>query len=420
MIRDNLANDKGEEMNYVLNLREVTYALSEALDYVGIDDTMHGKRVAFMAAEIGKRLGWPAERINDLIVAGMMHDCGVSSTDVHDHLVSELDWDNSQAHCIRGSALLEKVGIYRDYAQAIFYHHTHWDEMPPTLDAVTMENANLIYLVDRVDALRVQIGDADAHQRAQIGDMIRKYAGKMFSPELVDAYTFCAQADSFWFYLESEALSGYLHEWLEKGSSEEVPFESIKAVAMMFADVVDAKSTFTTEHSYGVASLGRYIARGLELGREIEERVELAALLHDLGKLRVADAILNKQGPLNEDERLKMNRHGFDSHMILRKIKGMHDIARIASLHHEYLNASGYPYHLTAAEIPLEARVLAVADIFQALIQDRPYRRGLYAEGALEILRQMVGDGRLDPRIVAFVETDLQQCYEHAKKGIEL
>ncbi|MDD5119645.1 MAG: hypothetical protein PHP90_13760, partial [Sulfuricurvum sp.] len=81
-------------MDYLLNLREATYALSEALDYVGIDDTMHGKRVAYMSAEVAKKLGWEQNRIDALILMGMLHDCGVSSTDVHHHLVTELDWDN--------------------------------------------------------------------------------------------------------------------------------------------------------------------------------------------------------------------------------------------------------------------------------------------------------------------------------------
>jgi response regulator RpfG family c-di-GMP phosphodiesterase len=167
-------------MNYQLNLREVTYALSEALDYVGIDDTMHGKRVAFMAAEIGKKLGWSEREISDIIMIGMLHDCGVSSTDVHLHLVNELDWNDSYKHCQRGAALLENVQIFSQYSQTIFYHHTHWDEFPEEIDENTKRNANLIYLVDRVDALRVQLGDATEQERHSIFAMIQKYSGSMF------------------------------------------------------------------------------------------------------------------------------------------------------------------------------------------------------------------------------------------------
>lgn len=401
-------------MIYNVNLREVSYALSEALDYVGIDDTMHGKRVAFMSAEVAKKLGWSQERIDDLIMMGMLHDCGVSSTDVHSHLVNELDWDNSQVHCLRGASLLERVGIYHQYAPVILYHHTHWDNFDTAVSDEFKEDANLIYLTDRVDALRVQLGDASNSERHNIAAVIEKFSGTMFSPELVDAYLETAASDSFWFYLEAEALNEYFSEWIEAGESDTVPFEMLKNIAMMFASVVDAKSTFTSEHTYGVASLARYLAQNCNLPNETQEKIELSAFFHDLGKLRVADEILHKAGPLNDEERSHMNRHGFDSHMILRKIKGFQEIAKIASMHHETLDAKGYPYHLGGTDIPIEARILTVADIFQALVQDRPYRKGLSASDAYAIIQNMGEEHKLDQRIIFVLHEYLDICYERA------
>ena len=123
-----------------------------------------------------------------------------------------------------------------------------------------------------------------------------------------------------------------------------------------------------------MSRLARYLAECFELPKEKCELVEISALLHDLGKLKVADAILNKPAPLNANERLKMNRHGFDSYIILNHIRGFKEISYLASLHHEALDGSGYPYGLEGKDIPFEARILAVADIFQALVQNRPYR----------------------------------------------
>lgn len=400
-------------MIYPLNLREVSYSLSEALDYVGIDDTMHGKRVAFMSAEIGKSLGWSQSRIDNIIMMGMLHDCGVSSTDVHSHLVNELDWDNSQVHCIRGASLLEKVEIYRPYAPVIYYHHTHWDQLG-ILDDEIKEYANLIYLADRVDALRVQIGDESISERHKIASVIQKYRGSMFSPELVDVYLQTSSSDSFWFYLEAEALSDYFSDWIRSGENQPVDFSLLKSIALMFAGVVDAKSTFTSKHTYGVASLARYIAQLHGLSEEVQERIELSAFFHDLGKLRVADEILHKPGPLNEEERTHMNRHGFDSYMILHKIKGFQEIARIASMHHETLDSHGYPYHLDADRIPIEARIIAIADIFQALVQERPYRSGLSAEEAYSIIYDMGEAHKLDKRFIPILSANLESCLEHA------
>ncbi len=404
-------------MDYLLNLREVTYALSEALDYVGIDDTMHGKRVAYMSAEVAKKLGWEQKRIDDLILIGMLHDCGVSSTDVHHHLVTELDWDNSQVHCIRGESLLLKVPLYREYATTILSHHTHWNVLPSSLDEKTKNDANLIYLTDRVDALRVQLGSHTLHEKQAIKETILKYSDQMFSSELVNAFLSVSEADSFWYFFDLESLEGYFNEWIEESPSVNVEFDILKSIAQMFADIVDAKSTFTAKHTYGVAALARFLAEQCGLSIRQQEIIELSSFFHDLGKLRVADEILYKDGPLDDEEKSQMNRHGFDSNVVLRKIKGFHEIAKIASMHHETLDGKGYPYHLIGDEIPVEARVLAIADIFQALVQNRPYRIGMDAEAALEIVETMRDEFKLDGTIVEILCTNLDECYLKAMQA---
>lgn len=341
-------------MSYNLNIREVTYALSGALDFVGIDDTLHGKRVAYMAAQLAEELSWSTKVVDDIIFIGMLHDCGVSSTDVHTHLVTELDWNNSQVHSIRGEILLKNTSVYSAYAPYIKYHHTHWDELPSELSNDEKNISNLIYLVDRVDALNAQMQMTGIKSIEIIQETIKKYAGSMFCSELVEAFLNISFKESFWFYLEPDALSEYFMEWIKKGSDEEFSFSIVKEIALMFAAIVDAKSEFTSQHSLGVSMLSRYLAEIFELSKDVCEKIELSGLLHDLGKLKVDDAILDKPSKLNADERLKMNRHGFDSYIILRHIEGFKEIARLASLHHETLDAKGYPYNLHASEIPIE------------------------------------------------------------------
>jgi HD-GYP domain-containing protein (c-di-GMP phosphodiesterase class II) len=296
------------------------------------------------------------------------------------------------------------------------FHHTHWNLLSNEIDFETRITANLLFLSDRIDALRIQIGSESQSQQASIRDTIRNYSGSMFAPELVDAFLEIATADSFWFYMESEALKGYFDEWIAEGEEKTVGFDELKSIAMMFAKVVDAKSSFTSIHTFGVASLARYLSQAYGMSLESQEKIELSAFFHDLGKLRVADSILHKNGPLNEEERVQMNRHGFDSHVILQKIRGFQEIAKIASIHHETLDAQGYPFHLHAEAIPIEARILAVADIFQALVQNRPYRVGLTAHQAYHILSGMVDAHKIDASVVEVVHAHLEECYEHAMK----
>lgn len=403
-------------MNYELNFREVTYALSEALDLVGIDDVRHGKRVAFMAAECAKMLRWDKARTDEMVYIGMIHDCGVSNTDVHRHLVTELEWKDEQLHCVRGVTLLGNVSLLQRFASAVYYHHTHWDELEyVAVDEKVKVQANLIYLVDRVDALRAQIEGPDLEKRDEIERIIVEHRGTFFAPELVDAFLKASKRNSFWFYLEDEPLEEYLFEWVREGETETLPFTSVREVAQMFADVVDAKSPFTFEHSFGVAALSDYLARGIGLDEGDREAVEIGALLHDLGKLRVSDDVLNKSGRLEHHETNAMHRHGFDSNMILRRIKGFRKIALIASLHHELLDGKGYPYSIEADAIPLEARIVTVADIFQALVQDRPYRKAMDADAAYGILKEMAEAGKIDADVVARVGMDLPRAYRLAK-----
>ncbi len=403
-------------MIYHLNLREVTYALSEALDYVGIDDTLHGKRVAFMAAEVAKKLNWSQQRVNDIVMASMLHDCGVSSTDVHSHLVNELDWNNSQIHCQRGAKLLQQTTLYQQFANIVLYHHTHWDSFASSVSLEDKENANLIYLVDRLDALHAQIGDQSPQQRQQIVQTLANYSGTMFSPEFVLVLQELAQIDYFWFTMELTPLTIYLTRWIEQGHEDALAYSLIKNIAIMFANIVDAKSEFTSKHTYGVAAVAKFLAKHYGLTEQDQNKVELAGFFHDLGKLKVSDAILQKNAPLTEEEHFQMNRHGFDSGMILNKIKGFQDIARIASLHHETLDGKGYPYHLTAEHIPIEARIVTTADIFQALVQNRPYRVGMSAEEALAIMTQMTKEHKLDERVILILSEHLAEAYLQAIK----
>ena len=395
---------------YKLNLREVSYALSEALDLVGIDDAHHGKRVAYMAGELSKRLSHSTDRTNNLINIGMLHDCGVSRTDTHHYLVTELDWDSSQNHCDRGALLVKNVSFYKEYSDVIYYHHTHWSVLQEKdIEDEVKVNANIILLVDRVDALRAQSKTID-----EIKTILLEQKSRMFADFLVDAFLELSKPTSFWLYLETQNLELYLQDWISEDTEKDYEFKLIKEIAFMFSDIVDAKSSFTAEHSLNVSRICLYLADKFNLSKSKTEILELAALLHDLGKLRVDDRILEKKGPLNEEERHVMDRHGFDSEMILRQISGFKEIAILASSHHESLDGKGYPYNKEAAELSLEARILMVSDVFQALVQKRPYRGQLSSEKVIDILDEMNTQGKIDKNVFSVIKENLDEIYQIA------
>jgi putative nucleotidyltransferase with HDIG domain len=399
-------------MLYQLNLRELTYVLSEALDYVGIDDIMHGKRVAYIACELGKTLGWRQSKLDKVMLMAMLHDSGVSSTDVHHAIIHHLDWSEAHTHCTKGALLLKSVPIYRDFADIIAQHHTHWEHFSPHLDEEVKLYANLIYLSDRIDSLRSQFGAHLYHEKEYIRSIIQKHTPTMFSPQLTEAFVQISQTDAFWYYLEPEYIHYYFRDWIDKGEIKAVSFDLLKKIALMFAGIVDDKGVYTHEHhTLGVASLARYLAQLCELSLGDQEMIELAALFHDLGKLRIPDDLVCRVDALNDDECIKLRRHGFDAQIILQQIKGFEGIAKIVSMHHETLDAKGYPAHLGEEKIPLKARILSTADTFEDLMHQT---KTLDAKNAYEMLEKMVIEHKLDASIVDKMAIHMQECYEKA------
>jgi diguanylate cyclase (GGDEF)-like protein len=187
----------------------------------------------------------------------------------------------------------------------------------------------------------------------------------------------------------------------EPGRSSELRL----AAAMLLAEALDMRDPSTGQHSRTVGDFARGIAERLGLTPERVERIHAAGVLHDLGKLGIADAILYKPGALSDTEWEEMKRHPEIGARILLHA-GLTDIAHWVRAHHERVDGLGYPDRLSAEEIPLEARILAVADAYEAMIADRPYRAGMPREAARAELQRCSGS-QFDPAVVrAFLGLD--------------
>lgn len=400
-----------------INLYETIYSLSNALDLVGVDQIHHGKRVAFMAAECGKQLGWNQNHLDNLFQAAILHDCGVSNTAVHQKL-AQFEWEKEQNHCQIGAELLKTSPPLAHLAEPILYHHTHWQELKKLdLSSEIRLNANCIYMADRIDILSLAALEKNDNILLHCNGIKKKIfdkKGNWFHPELVEAFLDISMSEAFWFSLEREHVSGYVSTWVSHNTAKPILFEELKSIVQIFSHIVDAKSTFTQEHSAGVAQLARYIGELFHLSEHRCDMLEIAGLLHDLGKLRVPDEILEKNGKLSKEEYLAIQRHSFDTYNIIKDIKGLEEIAQWASYHHERLDGSGYPYRYNDENLSLEARIIAIADVFQALAQTRPYREALRPKAILNILKDEVIAGKLDKTVVEMIENNLFDCWKVA------
>jgi diguanylate cyclase (GGDEF)-like protein/putative nucleotidyltransferase with HDIG domain len=192
----------------------------------------------------------------------------------------------------------------------------------------------------------------------------------------------------------------YHAETLESllGSLEETAGGEQLAAAMLLAETLDMRDVGTARHSQTVGRYAELIARQLELGDARVQRIRAAGVLHDIGKLGVADAVLKKSGPLTDEEWADMRRHPELGARILDHAN-LRDISGWVLAHHERLDGRGYPFGLSGDAIPLEARILAVADAYEAMTADRVYRAALGHDVAQEELRAGAGT-QFDPEVV--------------------
>lgn len=403
--------------NVNVNIRRLTMVIANTVDLVGVDDISHGKRVAVMARECARIRGCDTMAQETLFEAGLLHDCGVSSTRVHHKLVSELDWSGSQAHCEQGAQILSQFQPLSHLAPIVLHHHTHWKDL--LANEIPLEialYANLIYLVDRVDMLAAHYYAGSPpimlHAR-EISQRIARYTGDFFAPEWVEAFREASAQEAFWLRQTPENIA---QQVLETPQAEEgvLDLKQLHSFAVLIAHIVDAKSPFTAQHSLGVARLSKFLGELAGLSTAKIDRLEIAGLLHDIGKLQIPDEILEKPAKLDPNERTVMNSHSFMTWQILQPIEGIEEIARWAAYHHESLNGVGYPFHLHGEQIPYEARIIRVADVYQAMAQKRPYRDTTPPAEILALLRKMVAAGEIDGSLVDLVEANLERFHATA------
>lgn len=180
---------------------------------------------------------------------------------------------------------------------------------------------------------------------------------------------------------------------------------------------LDARDPYTYEHSFRVARFSEMMALELRLSPALKQRVEVAAYLHDIGKIAIADQVLNKAGRLNRDEMLEIQRHPRIGFNILSRLPTFHEIATIVLHHHERVDGNGYPGRLAGDAIPLESRIIAIADAFDAMTSSRPYRKALTVDQALAEVNQHAGE-QFDAEIVAIFSRLRDLLCAHLNNGL--
>ena len=423
----------------LIRLSEVISALSYALDLTEGQPMGHSVRACAIAMRIADAAGLDEAERSDLFYASLLKDAGCSSNAAEvcalfggDDLLAKFDRKLVDHHkplaaaayafrhsrpgaapvvrlkqlravqataddaaramtetrCEKGAQIARKIDLSPATADAIRGLDEHWngdgypyglkgDEIPLLSRIMLLaQTAEVFYARDGLDAALT---------------VARKRRGRWFDPDLVDALVSTRGDHAFWGALDAEEAEALIAGREPADRLLVADDDRLDRVAEAFAAVVDAKSPFTGRHSAGVAEIATGVGHMMRLSPVAMRNLRRAALLHDLGKLGVSNLVLDKPGKLDEAEWAEMRRHPELTVRILERVEALRPIAAGAGAHHERMDGRGYHLGVTAEALGPLPRILAVADVFEALTAERPYREAMPRERALEIMRADIG-----------------------------
>jgi putative nucleotidyltransferase with HDIG domain len=290
------------------------------------------------------------------------------------------------ARCERGAEIARQIGMSEATAQGIRSLDEHWNGAGYPDGREGEEIPLLSRIINVSQTMEVFASGRSPREALKV---VSDRSGTWFDPEIARVVRGFEKDESLWLRVRSQQSREYALQ-MEPGLAVPASPQRIDDLCHAFADVIDTKSPYTYHHSLGVSRAAVEIATGLGLAPQTVTLVRRAALLHDIGKLSVSNSILEKPSALTAEEWAIMKLHPVYTRLILQTISGFEHLAFVASAHHERLDGSGYPDGLAADELPLTARIISVADTFQAITEDRPYRPGLPRQAALNIMRKHV------------------------------
>lgn len=381
---------------------DLVSCLSNVMDMVSPILVDHHKQVAYVALRVAKELGLSVEQEQDLVLAGMLHDIGALS--LADKLQAlQFELENPHQHAGVGYQLLEMYEPFSRVATLIRFHHVPWrdGEGAEFKGQKVPLGSHILHMADRV-AVSINKQQEILAQVTPVCSKIEQNTGEMFIPEAVNAFTALAQREYFWCDLASSAIGPILAQSITMPTIEQ-DIPSLLSLAKVFAHIIDFRSRFTATHSSGVSATATALAEFARFTERECTMMTFAGYVHDLGKLAVPTEILEKPAKLTEDEFNIIRRHTYLTYRALETINGFDTINTWASFHHERVDGSGYPFHHKGEDMPLGSRIMAVADVFTAITEDRPYRKGMTEDNAVHVLQQMADNSSLDSELVSLL-----------------
>jgi HD-GYP domain-containing protein (c-di-GMP phosphodiesterase class II) len=398
-----------------LSLNKFLFSISFALDLAETEikctSAKHSKRVAYICLKMSNLIGLDDKEKFDLCSYSLLHDngliesyCNFSNEYEKDEAENYFNMVNFSEHCIIGENNIKDFPFLTSQKDIILYHHENFDGSG-LFGKKGSEIPILSQLISFADILDTtfDLTIIDYDKKEEINKFVFENEEKLFSKEIVTAYEKLSHSLLFWGDLEYFDEVNPLEDILPDFSME-ISLEDFLGITKIFSKIIDGKSKFTAKHSKDLEEKSLKLVEYFNLDEETKLKIQIASNLHDIGKLGTPNSILDKDGSLNNSELFEIKKHAYLTHSILSKIDNFSDITKWASAHHERLDGSGYPFGLTSDELGLEERIVSCLDFYQALVEDRPYRKSFTHNDAVSLLRKNLTDLEIDGNIIDAID----------------
>jgi HD-GYP domain-containing protein (c-di-GMP phosphodiesterase class II) len=391
-------------------------SLSDALDLACPNLNQHQLRTAYIAWQLSEFSDLESQDRIDLMFASVIHDIGaLSPEDKMDIMNVET---NKELHCILGEKLLSKVSFAQRASKIIRYHHTNYCELKERIDPSTAKITQILTLADMIER-RTDRQKYILHQDKEIIEYVKMIPADIINRETKELFSQISFREDFWLDLSSSRIISNLLA-NAPGKQIELSMNYIKEISVLFRDIIDFRSRFTATHSCGVSTSAAMLTKLFGFSDFEVELMEVAGNFHDLGKMAIKNSILEKPGKLTYEEYALIRQHTYHTYKILETIGGIRMIAEWAAFHHEHLDGTGYPFHVGAKELSLRSRIMAVADIFTALAEKRPYREPMNRTDVMKIINEQADRNWLDRSVVDLLQKNYDEIEGYTQRAQQL
>ena len=377
-----------------ISRHSLIFGLSYAIDIaVKEHSRSHSKNTAYLSFMLGKEIGLDENDLLELYYSALLHDIGLGA------------YYDMERHCIVGADILRKLPLPEAVVRNVYCHHELLDGTGPL--GLKGDDIPLCAMIICLSSTFDDEFDRYACTfDYDIFSNIKSWLNGMrlrLRPEIVAAFENLIRHEYVLLEYFNQETRHTMSQRLVIDDPVCYNYDDVLKYAMCFADMIDQRSPFTYTHSRGIARLARKAARHLGYDDKTQNKMYIAGMLHDIGKLHTPIEILHKESKLMPEERFEMNKHTYFTRKILEQIQGFDDIANYAANHHEKIDGTGYPNRIPGERLSELERVMAICDVYQALTEVRPYRNKMSAQKAHGIISSMASNGHLDRNLVETV-----------------